>query len=165
MTYEEIAEERMREITRLRSVVRGLDSKVDELNERIKIFMNFDTAVMALISLVSEKDPFKAQTEPLDTDACEELIRAFATIVFESQGEPDELPNVKQFSGAWEDIEIDVHWSLADIKMRIDEGYADIEPTFENCKKVAKLIEEAHDATIGINWDVIDNAIEVVFEK
>jgi hypothetical protein len=70
----------------------------------------------------------------------------------------------------WEDISIKRSWYLSDIASRIfDKFIDDLEPSFEACNEIATMIEEAHDAEVGINNEVIDQTIEVYlcnkFEK
>jgi hypothetical protein len=45
-------------------------------------------------------------------------------------------------------------WWTDDIKSR-DESL-----TEEECRLILHIVEHSHDATIGINWDTIDNAID-----
>ena len=55
---------------------------------------------------------------------------------------------------------ISITWSLEDIKQRANEIMMDENPyvKFDETKypEVLRLLEEKHDANIGINWDVID---------
>ena len=61
-----------------------------------------------------------------------------------------------------EDDVICVVWAVDDIKFRIetlhvvlpDDGYDKL--TEEDAKEILWRIDSKHDATIGINWDVID---------
>ena len=51
---------------------------------------------------------------------------------------------------------IDIRWHIEDVKSR-DEDLTD-----DQCMKVLEYIKLNHDAEIGVNWDVIDFAIQVV---
>ena len=59
-------------------------------------------------------------------------------------------------TGEWEII---VTWSEADIRHHV-EGSLGIDLTPDQTYEILKLIAKTHDANIGINWDVIDNAIQ-----
>jgi hypothetical protein len=50
------------------------------------------------------------------------------------------------------------NWCFDDIIQRAKEE--DISLKYEDAKVIAETIERTHDATIGINWDVIDDAIK-----
>lgn len=52
--------------------------------------------------------------------------------------------------------EISIIWSIDDIKERDDQGLL----TDNDCKIILQCIKHNHDASIGINWDVIDVHIE-----
>jgi len=66
----------------------------------------------------------------------------------------------------WEDIPIKRSWYLGDIAASINDNYLDeIEPSFEVCNEIATMIEEAHNAEVGINNEVIDQTIELYLCK
>lgn len=50
--------------------------------------------------------------------------------------------------------EIHITWHIDDIKSR------DATLTDEECREILSTLERKHDAGIGINWDVIDAAID-----
>lgn len=60
--------------------------------------------------------------------------------------------NIKDIKNLPEEIK-DV-WSWEDVRSR-DESLTEIE-----CKQVLVIVDGNRDAEIGINWDVIDNAID-----
>ena len=57
-----------------------------------------------------------------------------------------------QFQDCINGDEVAIFWHVEDIQCRIDDDYSDYH------------VEDYHDCTIGINWDVIDCHIEM-FEK
>ena len=63
---------------------------------------------------------------------------------------------IKNETGEWEIVE---RWTEADIKHQAEYSYG-IELTSDQSYEILKLIMKSHDANIGINWDVIDNAIQ-----
>jgi DNA gyrase/topoisomerase IV subunit B len=48
-------------------------------------------------------------------------------------------------------------WDEDDVRGQTDEDLTD-----EQVEKIMRLIVDTHDACIGINWDVIDSAIDEV---
>lgn len=53
-------------------------------------------------------------------------------------------------------VHMSVIWSIYDIQ-HVDDSLSD-----EECIKVLHYLRDNHDAEIGINWDVIRDAIEVI---
>lgn len=50
-------------------------------------------------------------------------------------------------------------WGLRDIKKQAEED--DVTLTKEQAREIANAIERTHDATIGINWEVISEHIRI----
>lgn len=73
------------------------------------------------------------------------------------------IESYEESAEVWEDITIPVFWSLGDIKAIIEEDELDIIPSKENCECVSNYLSQTHDAEIGINWDVIRNALSECF--
>jgi hypothetical protein len=63
---------------------------------------------------------------------------------------------IKNETGEWEIVE---RWTEADIKHQAEYSFG-IELTSDQSYEILKLVMKSHDANIGINWDVIDNAIQ-----
>lgn len=61
-------------------------------------------------------------------------------------------------TGEWEII---VTWSEADIRHHV-EGSLGIDLTPDQSYEILKLIARSHDASVGINWDVVNSAIEEI---
>jgi hypothetical protein len=55
-------------------------------------------------------------------------------------------------------------WSIEDIRYRALERETPVALTNEQAIEIAGIIEHRHDATIGINWDVIDETISYFLE-
>jgi hypothetical protein len=54
-------------------------------------------------------------------------------------------------------------WSVDDVRSRIDDDALDIKADDEDCINILRIMADRHDANIGINWDLMDEAIEVYF--
>ena len=52
---------------------------------------------------------------------------------------------------------IQVSWSTDDVLSQRDDL------TFEQAVKVLEALESNHDASVGINWDVINDTAEIMF--
>jgi hypothetical protein len=63
---------------------------------------------------------------------------------------------IKNETGEWEIVE---RWTEADIRHQAEYSFG-IELTSDQSYEILKLVMKSHDANIGINWDVIDNAIQ-----
>jgi uncharacterized protein YpuA (DUF1002 family) len=61
-----------------------------------------------------------------------------------------------EHTGEWSIVE---RWTEADIMHQAEYSYG-IELTPDQSYKILELIMKSHNANIGINWDVIDNAIQ-----
>ena len=59
-------------------------------------------------------------------------------------------------TGEWEIVD---RWTEEDIRHQA-EFACGIDLTPDQTYEILKLIAKTHDANIGINWDVIDNAIQ-----
>jgi len=53
-------------------------------------------------------------------------------------------------------------WFIEDVEARLEDEWG-FELTEAECLKVLELAARAFDATIGINWDAIDAAIEALY--
>ena len=51
---------------------------------------------------------------------------------------------------------ISITWTIADVKS-LDESLTD-----DECRQVLAIAEKNHDASIGINWDVLETYIDEV---
>lgn len=54
---------------------------------------------------------------------------------------------------------INITWSSDDVIYRADER--GIHLTYDQANDILDILEKNHDATIGINWDVIDIATDI----
>jgi hypothetical protein len=63
---------------------------------------------------------------------------------------------IKNETGEWEIVE---RWTEADIRHQAEYSFG-IELTSDQSYEILKLVMKSHDANIGVNWDVIDNAIQ-----
>jgi hypothetical protein len=61
-----------------------------------------------------------------------------------------------EHTGEWEIVE---RWTETDIRHQAEYSYG-IELTPDQSYEILKLVMKSHDANTGINWDVIDNAIQ-----
>lgn len=57
-------------------------------------------------------------------------------------------------------------WNIDDIIQRVKENIdsTSYKVTKKDAKEIAKLIEKNHDCNTGINWEVLDAAINVYFD-
>lgn len=51
---------------------------------------------------------------------------------------------------------IAITWHIDDVK-EVDSSLTD-----EQCRKVLQIVKDNHDATIGVNWDTIEAAIQIL---
>ena len=58
-----------------------------------------------------------------------------------------------------QDETITISWHVSDIFSR------DASLTIEQSREVLTLLKKTHDATIGVNWDTIDAAIDVIKDR
>ena len=61
-------------------------------------------------------------------------------------------------TGEWEIVE---RWTEADIRHQAEYSYG-IDLTHDQSYEILKLVMKSHDANIGINWDVVNSAIEEI---
>jgi hypothetical protein len=52
-------------------------------------------------------------------------------------------------------------WTIDDVRSRIDYDELGIRVDDDDCINILKIMADQHDANIGINWDVMDAAIEI----
>ena len=60
---------------------------------------------------------------------------------------------------------ISLEWETEDIKQRLQERGEENKLTTDDCRFVLSLMLDKHDATIGINWDVMDEYIDRVIKQ
>lgn len=76
-----------------------------------------------------------------------------------SHGVIEDMPEMqdaakKALMSCWNDKIADV-WSCEDVRTQADEELSD-----EDCMLILRRIHGDHDASVGINWDVIETYIE-----
>ena len=62
-----------------------------------------------------------------------------------------------------ENYTIQITWCVEDVLHQAEEE--GIALTLEQCKEVLDHVDKNHDATIGINWDVISEGINYITNK
>lgn len=55
-------------------------------------------------------------------------------------------------------------WTIEDVRSRIDDSAFNIKIDDESCLNILKIMADQHDANIGINWGVMDAAIDFYFD-
>lgn len=58
---------------------------------------------------------------------------------------------------------IAISWNVEDVKFQA--GTRDIKLSKKECRQVLEACLNQHDASIGINWDIIDHYIFELFNK
>lgn len=56
--------------------------------------------------------------------------------------------------------EIAITWHIEDIRMCLENLDRTDKLTDKECREILKAVEHNHDATIGVNWDVIEYQID-----
>ena len=62
--------------------------------------------------------------------------------------------------GEKDDDSITITWHIDDVRSLAD----DIDPTDEQCREVLRRADKYHDASVGINWDVLQYHLGEVLE-
>lgn len=84
-----------------------------------------------------------------------ELTDEFKTFTEQLDDITQQINDGKTFGAGWQiqpnGNEINSSWHIEDVKSM--EGYEDMSD--EECRQVLSLAKNNHDATVGINWDVL----------
>tara|TARA_R100000315_G_scaffold51027_1_gene24993 strand:+ start:513 stop:734 length:222 start_codon:yes stop_codon:yes gene_type:complete len=59
---------------------------------------------------------------------------------------------------------ISFEWTTDDVKEQLKSRGQESKLTTDDCRYVLNMMLDKHDATIGVNWDVMDVCIDRVFE-
>lgn len=97
-----------------------------------------------------------------------ELIKACEDFLAAGNGSTAYLERALQKAKAKEEVTINFPWTHDDIVSRFEETYLpDVPPlTEDEVKEVARLCKRNYDASIGMNWDVLDDHIHsIVYER
>ena len=54
-------------------------------------------------------------------------------------------------------------WFIEDVESRLEDNFNGLVLTEAECLKVLEYVADSFDATVGISWDSIDEAIEALF--
>jgi len=63
--------------------------------------------------------------------------------------------------GERDDDSISITWCIDDVRSLAP----DIDLTYEQCREVLAMADNNHDASIGINWDVLRVYLDVVLDE
>ena len=58
---------------------------------------------------------------------------------------------------------MDICWQKDDIRHKAEE--LEMELTAEQVNQVAELLIDGHDANLGLNWDIMEDAIIAIYNK
>ena len=86
----------------------------------------------------------------------------------ETRGQLYEINYILEAIGEDEaEDEISIKWSIDDVKSLDEqrENHNITALTDGECRVVLGLAEKYHDATVGINWDILEACIDIVREK